>query len=256
MKVWQSPIKLGLLFSAILLSISQVKAADGWILSQKANSGVTAGSGQTLYITANGMRTSDAKSGVNMFTNSPNWNVTIFNSQTKRFYQTPLQSWVQSFKQRSLGGKIEGGTWRKGGFGNICGVRAYEYVMDHPSAVRSTASRGRGKTLPTITAASLWVATDIVTPPQVSMIISKLYGVPDCQRIPLRVAITENGRQSIVMDTQRATKAAVADALFTVPKGFQQAKTDMEVIMDKSSMDTFDDIMRDLDAPAPAKRRR
>lgn len=255
MKNWRSCLGAVLALTAFS-SILPARAENGWVLSQMSQSSPMAG-GQTIYITPSGMRSLDSKTGLSMFTKGPAWNVVLFNKQTRKFYQTPLQSWLQSFQRRNLGGKFEGASWRRGRQGSVCNVRAYEFVMDHPPAMKAPARtvHGHTRTMPTIKAASLWVATDIVTPPQVSAIISKIYGIPDCQRIPLRLVITDgSGRNQVAMDTMKVAKTPVPDSVFDIPAGYAQVKSDMEVLLDKESMDGFDDIMKDLDAPPRPKR--
>jgi hypothetical protein len=191
-----------------------------------------------------------------MFTKGPNWTIAIFNDKTRRIFQSPLQQWLVSFKQRGMSGRFDGATWRRGREGNIAGVRAYEFVMDHPPPIK-TAKQLSGKMakFAGLSSATMWVAADIATPPQVSDLLSKLYGVPDCQRIPLRVTMTEIGKPpKVAVDTVRVGQVNVPDTVFTPPRGYQPVRQDSEIFIDKESMDTLDEMMKDLDDPTPTRR--
>jgi hypothetical protein len=192
-------------------------------------------------------------------TRGPNWTVYIFNDKTKKIFTSPLSSWLASFKQRHLVGRFEGATWRRGNEnGRVANARAYEFIMDKPPPMRtsSKALNGKMKNYGTLQGASLWVASDIQTPREVSNILSQIYGVPDCQRIPLRVVLTESGKgQSIAVDTIKVSHINVPEAAFAVPKGYQITKTDTDVFFDKESTDTLDDLLQDLDNPDSPKSR-
>lgn len=249
---------LGLLLSSLAYT-APAFAIDGWSLNQTAKGGAALSGGMTLYITANGMRTFDPKNGVSLMTRGPNWTVYIFNDKTKRMFQSPFQPWLASFKQRNLVGRFEGATWRRGSAnGSVSGVRAYEFVMDKPPVVQTNSKSisGKIKQYGSIQAASLWVASDIATPPEVSNILCKIYGVPDCQRIPLRVVVTERGKApATAVDTVKISHINVQDSLFAVPSNYQVVKTDTDVFIDKESMDTLDEMLQDIDAPSTPRRR-
>ena len=105
-----------------------------------------------------------------------------------------------------------------------------------------------------IQGASLWVASDISTPPEVSKIICQFYGVPDCQRIPLRMTVNEAGKPpQVAVDTSRVAKMNIPDNMFAVPRGYQPVKQDSDVFIDKESMDTLDEMLNDLDSPSPRR---
>ena len=151
-------------------------------------------------------------------------------------------------------GRFEGATWKRGtdNFA-IAGVRAYQFMMDKPPVTKtsSKALNGRVKNFKSLQGASLWVASDIQTPPEVSNLLSQIYGVPDCQRIPLRVVVNEVGvGKSTAVDTLKISHLSVPDSAFAVPNGYQIAKTDTEVFIDKESADTIDEMLQDLDKPS------
>ncbi len=246
---------LGLL--ALITSVPPALSAEaGYQVTQIAKGGAALSGGMTLYITPQGLRTVDPKNGVCLMTRGPQWTVYIFNDKTKRLFQSPLQPWLQSFKTRNLVGRFEGASWRRGRQGAVAGVNAYEFVMDKPPPVRTTSKAINGKLAKYggITSASLWVASDIVTPPQVSEIMARLYGVPDCQRIPLRVLMTETGKPpQTAVDTTRIARMTVPDSVFAVPSNYTPCKQDSDVFIDKESMDTLDEMLSDIDSP-PKRR--
>lgn len=247
---------LSALLGLSYFSIPATFAETGWAVTQMSKEASLSGS-LTLYVTPTGMRSMDPKSGLNMYTKGPNWTMNIFNDKTRRIFSSPLQQWLVSFKQRGMSGRFDGATWRRGREGNIAGVRAYEFVMDHPPPIKASAKQLNGKmaNFAGLSSATMWVAADIVTPPQVSDLLSKMYGVPDCQRIPLRVTMTEKGKApKIAVDTVRVAQVNVPETVFASPRGYQPVKQDSEIFIDKESMDTLDEMMKDLDSPTPSRR--
>lgn len=248
-------MRLGSLALAVLACLAlpgQALAEAGWSIMQTAK-GSPMGSGATIVITPSGMRTSDPKSGVSMFTKGPQWNVVLFNTQTRNIYQTTLQGWIQSIEKRrgNAGGRFSGATWKRGQTAvNIAGANAYEFLTDRPPTNGGRQVKGpdgRLRYVPAISGAKLYVAQDIATPEEVSRLISQIYGVPDCKRIPLKLIVNEQGKPPLVaVDTVRIARIDVPDSLFQVPQGFKPVKSDMEVFIDRKSMDAIDDVLKDL----------
>jgi hypothetical protein len=247
------------LISVAVCASPAFSTEDGWKLFQSAKGGAALSGSMTLYITSGGMRTYEPKNGISLMTHGPNWNIYIYNEKTRRMFVSQLQPWLESFKKRGLAGRFQGATWKRGGqTATIAGARAYQFMMDKAPVVQTTskALNGKMKSYSALRSASLWVASDIQTPPQVSNILSQIYGVPDCQRIPLRVVVDETAKgQSTAVDTLTASHITVADSTFAVPTGYQITKTDSDVFIDKESADTLDEMLNDLDSPGPAKSR-
>lgn len=238
-------------------AVLPVMAEPGYMVVQSAKGGASLSGQMTLYVSNNGMRTLDPKNGVSLMTRGPNWTVYIFNTKTKRVFQSPLQPWLASFKNRGLSGRFDGASWRRGNpNGVVANQRAYEFVMDKPPPIRTNSKslNGKIKKYGAIQGASLWVASDIATPPQVSNIISQLYGIPDSQRIPLRMQARENGQTNTMMDTIQVKRMEIPASIFTVPPGLQSVKQDSDVFIDQESMDTLDEMLQDLDSPSPPRR--
>lgn len=252
-----------LIFGASVLTLLGLSVANaafaepGWSVTQAAKGGTALTGQMTIYITSNGMRTYDPKNGVTLMTRGPNWTVYIYNTKTKKIYQSALQPWLASFKQRGISGRFDGASWKRGNSNiAVAGQRAYEFVMDRPPQVKTNSKSLSGKVKKygsSIQGGSLWVASDIATPPQVSNIISQLYGIPDSQRIPLRMVAIENGRPSTMMDTTKVARIDVPASIFAVPGGLQPVKQDADVFIDQESMDTLDEMLQELDTPAPKR---
>ena len=247
------------LIGLFLFCTGAAQAENGWTLTQYARGGAALSGQMTLYITPNGMRTYDPKNGVSLMTHGPSWQVYIYNSKTKRMFQSALNPWLQSFKSRGLAGRFQGASWRRGNTnGVVAGVRAYEFVMDKPPAVRTNNKtiNGKVKQVAQMQSANLWVASDIATPTQVSNILSSLYGIPDSQRVPLRVQVLEQGARapSSLVDTLRVQQGNIPDATFAVPTGMTSVRQDADVFIDQESMDTLDEMLQDLDSPSPKRR--
>ncbi len=237
-------------------SAAPVLAEPGWALNQAARGGAALSGSMTVYVTANGLRTYEPKNGVSLMTHGPNWNVYIYNSKTKRMFSSQLQPWLSSFKTRNLVGRFEGAHWRRGNQGVVARVRAYEFVMDKPPPIKTNSKALNGKIRPVgqMQTASLWLASDIATPPQVSDILCKIYGIPDSQRIPLRLTAVEDNRQNTLVDTMSCVQQNIPDSVFAVPGGMTMVKQDSDVFIDQESMDTLDEMLQDLDSPSPKRR--
>jgi hypothetical protein len=187
-------------------------------------------------------------------THGPDWTIYIFNDKTKRVYTSSLQDWLASCKKREIAGRFEGATWKRGNKNiALAGVRAYEFLMDKPPPARTSSASlsGTTKSYNPLQQASFWVASDIRTPPQISTILSRLYGVPDCQRVPLRLVIKEIGKdQSTAVDTLKISHVAVPATVFTVPRDYEPAQTDTAVFIDKQTEDALKEMLQDMDNPS------
>lgn len=245
---------IGLLGS--FFAVAPAMAEAGWTVNQIARGGAALNGGMTLYITPTGMRTYDAKNGVSLMTHAPQWNIYIYNTKTKRMFSSQLQPWLSSFRTRNLVGRFEGAQWRRGNQGVVAKVRAYEFVMDKPPPAKTNSKMLNGKirSVGQMQSANLWVASDIVTPHQVSDILCKIYGIPDSQRIPLRLTVVENNRPSTLVDTSSCVQQNIPDSMFSVPGGMTPVKQDSDVFIDQESMDTLDEMLQDLDSPSSRRR--
>lgn len=219
------------------------RAADaGWMLVQSSQTG----GNLVLYVSPSGMKSVDRLSGVSMFTTGPDWKVTMYNDKSRTYYETTVSAWTASLERRGMRSRLEGATWRRGQQGNVAGLRAYEFVMDRPPPARpQAAGSGKMKPPPPVTGASYWVASDIQIPKAASALISKFYGVPDCQRVPLKLTISDGARaNALTITTLKAQQVPVPG--YVRPTGYALVRSDTEVFLDEESRREMNRLMSEM----------
>jgi hypothetical protein len=204
-------------------------AESGWQVVQTGDS-CPMGPGTTLTVTGNAMRVAGARGRIVMITSGPSWNVVLFNNQAHVMYQTTLANWMQSAQQEKSHRSLEGATWKRGSTDQIARMRAYAFIMDHPPT-RVNNANGKHNV---VTSAQLWVAQDIATSAAISNVFSKLYGIPDCQRLPLRLATATGGAPSVRLDTISVAPVSVSSSAFQVPSGYKSVSSYVDVITGNS----------------------
>ena len=217
----QAPI-----LTAVFLTLAAPALAErGGTVVQKG-AATTMGGGNVL-LGSNGLKAWGGKGRIVMLMSGPNWTMSIVNNRDRLIYQTTMAKWFESMEKTRKPSFLQGATWKRGASAKIAGLRAYEFVMDRPPAQQVTKTI-RGRTLPPVTAASLWVAQDVPTSPSVSKVFARMYGIPDCQRLPLRLSTVSNGQSTVRLDTLSATATAVTAESFQPPQGYKKAKSYIE----------------------------
>lgn len=231
------------------IGLQPVHAEVGWELFQTSR--FVGKGGQYMWVTPSGLKTTESTTGLNVVMRAPSWEVIMYNDQTKKFHKTNMQQWVSTMKQRKGVPSLEGATWKRGRQGVVAGQPAFEFIVDKFPQFRQPVSV-KGKTIKKVpnklATASFWVAGNIAVPTQVSQMIAKFYGVPDSQRVPLRLVTTDIGKTKpeVQMDTIRVRQFNVPDSLFSVPRGYTQTRSEAEVFLDQESADTLNDLLKDL----------
>jgi hypothetical protein len=231
-------IRLATAGSVLLaMAFSQSALAEtGWQVVQDGDS-CPMGPGTTVIVSSNAMRVSGARGRIVMMTSGPSWKVVLVNNQVHTMYQTTLDDWLRTAQQEKSRGTMEGATWKRGTTDQIARMRAYGFVMDHPPNQTVPVSTTKRRMTP-VTAAQLWVAQDIATSPAISNLFSKLYGIPDCQRLPLRLATSGAGQpSSLRLDTVSAAPVAINASMFQTPAGYKLVPSYVDVITGSTDSD-------------------
>lgn len=234
---------LGYLLIAFSISCAHARAETGWQVMQVGES-CPMGSGTIVTISSNGMKVTGPQGRIVMLTCGPAWDVTLINHQARLVYKTTLNDWLKTAKS-SNHSSLEGASWKRGTTETIARTRAYSFIMDKPPT-RGIVLKD-GTTIPPVKAAKLWVAQDIATSPSISSVFSKLYGIPDCQRLPLRLC-TGNGTQGSTVtniDTVNIGAVPVNTAMFQSPTGYKPVASYIDVITGASETDDLKKILKD-----------
>jgi len=214
---------------------------EGWLLLQNNPHTGT----WSVYISPTGMLCVNTKMGTALVTSVPNWDVCMYNCRTKVYFFTPLSEW----KGASL--KASGKTPNRAASahksvlvektpqflsqGNILGYSAAQYLTDN------LASTGLKKV-------EFWVTKDILPPPAVRQVLSKVYGVglTTVEGLPIKVSyLDETGKKTPVFTTVKITKIKIPLAYYRLPMDFKRVDSEIAVLMDKEGQKTMKAIMKE-----------
>lgn len=231
------------------LGVSSVpaQAADkGWVLTQKS---LMMGD-MYLYVSPSGFKFTNPKAGVNFVTRSPNWDVLMFNDKTKVCYSATLDTFKKqvtaNLPQRRA--ELGQGNWQKGNVSNIANLRATQYVMADAAGVQArVAARSKRQPSQHLKGADYWVCEDIQVPPQLSDLLSSMYGLPNTMNVPLRLSVTtaEQGTK-MQLDTYRSQACPIPIDYYSMPSGYRPVKSSVEVMADEDTKQIIDDMAKDL----------
>lgn len=233
----------------VLLAVSSAPAqADdkGWVLTQKS---LMMGD-MYLYVSPQGFKFVNPKAGVNFVTRSPNWDVIMYNDKTKVCYSATLDTFkkqvTHNLPQRRS--ELGQGNWQKGAVSNIANLRATQYVMADAAGVQARAAARAGKTVQQhLKGADYWVCEEIQVPPQLSDLLSSMYGLPNTLNVPLRLTVTtaEQGTR-MQLDTYRSQACPIPITYYSMPPGYRPVKSSVEVMADEDTKQIIDDMAKDL----------
>lgn len=229
---------------AAFASLRPCHAETGWLVVQAGDS-CPMGPGTQVLMSSNAMKVSSPRGRIVMTTTGPDWKVYLVNLQARTYFQTNLADWLRTMQQEKRHGSLEGATWRRGNTTQIARMRAYEFVMQNPPSQGHRPITTTGTVLPPVNAARLWVAQDIATSATISNLFAKLYGIPDCQRLPLRLATASAGSQpSYRLDTLEAQQVPISASTFQQPAGFKPVKSYVDVITGSTDSSEFEELLK------------
>ena len=209
-----------------------IASEQGWILTQRSQQ-----LGDLyVYLSPDGLKCTNPKQGFGIVSQSPNWQINLFNNRTKLYYALSLESWKKKLTARvNIPSNI---SWHKAEATNIAGLRATHYVM------RNTESTGASSKLQS---ADYWVADDIRVPPQLANMLSSVYGLPTMQFVPIRLAYTDaNGKVETILDTYQQQASDIPANFYNMPANYGLAKNEMEVMVTTENRQLVNDIAHSL----------
>lgn len=225
----------------------------GWVLTQRSEQM----GDQYIYVSANGFKWVNPKSGANVVTTGPSWTVTMYNEKSKMYYETTFDKWKAQIA--STGGQraaeMRSNPWVQSGSGVVAGVKATKYSMKRGS-VASMAPTKDGhlkKTMATVQGAECWVSDEIPVPAPVASMLSQAYGMPQTKYFPLRVTYVNGNRPGTALDTLNSKSCNIPIGYYARPQGYLLARSQAEVLMDDETKQILRDMASELeDSPRSA----
>jgi hypothetical protein len=191
----------------------------GWILTQSADPF----GDQYVYLSNEGVKCYNPARGIGWVATSPNWNVTLFNDQTKLYYPfsyKTFKNWIEQMRQHKLtSSDIH---WSKIGSCSITGARATEYKASDTAVTSSV---------------SCWFADDIKVPSSLAQLINSVCGLPASDSIPLQLYQYDRyGRPAALLKTYRQQQAVIPQQTFYLPRNYKLAKDQAEIALSKQNL--------------------
>jgi len=229
---------LFLAMAAIALAAGGASAQErGWALTQRSE----ALGDQYIYVSPNGFKWQNPKSGANIVSTGPSWGVTMFNDKSRSMYQTTFREWQAQVQARTGGSaaQMQNSAWTKAGSGNIAGLRATKYVMQGGSQPLQAGKR----TLASVQSATCWIADEIEIPPALAEMLAAAYGMPKTKYFPLRVTYSSNnGANKVALDTYHSKTCPIPGGFYGYPGGYAVASSQAEVLLDDETRQILEDM--------------
>lgn len=203
--------------------------------------------------------------GLTWILTAPQWNAQIYNTGTECYMDLPYGEWTkrQSFipmakKKAKL--KLE----RTNNTKTIHGLQTRQFVImatfepgsqgypggpntanmpGMPGSAGAPGSQAGGKrkektkkaaAAPAVTVreAEMWVAKDPCVPKQFNELMSKIFGIPAEDGLPLSISLRQkNGKITSIWETVKLTKGNIGRDEFKPIQGYKKVKTEVEMML-------------------------
>lgn len=207
-----------------------------------------------------GIRVKSDRMGLTWILTSPKWNAQIYNTGTECYMDLPYDDWTkrQSFmpmnkKKAKL--KLEKTDNTK----TMHGLKTRQFVImatfepgsqgypggpgtaGSPGAPAFAGGKSKGKqkqakaaAAPAVTVreAEMWVAKDPCVPKQFNELMSKIFGIPAEDGLPLSISLRQkNGKITSIWETVKLTKGNISRDEFKPIQGYKKVKTEVEMML-------------------------
>lgn len=212
-----------------------------------------------------GIRVKSDRMGLTWILTAPQWNAQIYNTGTECYMDLPYGEWTkrQSFipmakKKAKL--KLE----RTNNTKTIHGLQTRQFVImatfepgsqgypggpntanmpGMPGSAGAPGSQSGGKrkektkkaaAAPAVTVreAEMWVAKDPCVPKQFNELMSKIFGIPAEDGLPLSISLRQkNGKITSIWETVKLTKGNIGRDEFKPIQGYKKVKTEVEMML-------------------------
>lgn len=201
--------------AATVVAPPAAKGAESWTLHQTND--VTGE--QVAYVTPNAVRVDMKSTGINYLCKAPDWNLIIYNTESKKYSETPFSKMQK--QQQALAGAVKANApgekqekeFERGKDGKIADLNATQYL--------STSKWEDG----TETIVESWFTTDIASPSSAAHLFAKgtansaRAGVPP-NAVLIRMTSTNADVKMVALDTVKSERGPVPDSVFEMPSGY------------------------------------
>lgn len=225
--------------------------AVGWRLKQASK---VHGDDLTVLVTDRGFKWSNPQTGVTIICQPPEWNVLAYGAKTRRYCQTPLQSFhchAQSAIRVWAGYAFDELILTKTGQSMANGFVVDEYEL--------AASNGKSKQQEAqllyrkvgFSFAQLKSYRGLPHERKVGLLLSRLYSLPDQQGIPFAFQFRRKPldalRESLTTESIAQTRKPVSE--FRPPHGYKRVGTFGELMDDSTAANGVEGLMDSLGKP-------
>lgn len=211
-----------------------------------------------------GIRVKSDRMGLTWILTAPKWNAQIYNTSTECYMDLPYNEWTkrQSFmpmaKKKTVL-KLEKTDNTK----MLHGLKARQFVIMAtftapppgsvpPGAPGSLPGSGVGKQKTgktaapqtfTVREAEMWVAKDPCVPRQFNELMSKIFGFPTEDGLPLSISLRQKtGKITSIWETVKLSRSNISKEEFAPIVGFKKVKTEVEMMLGDQDLGLSDDV--------------
>jgi hypothetical protein len=198
---------------------------------------------RNVYICANAIKISDPRSALSLCAKSPNWDINLLQSKSKRIYTVPLSAYHGASKKLTA---ITGGIsllhipFKKIGKNDVNGINAMEYQNTKEFAEKQAKAGANESADPRfVHKAQMLVSPEKNIPPQAVKILNLFMGVPNLParesragtiNVPLKFCyLNLRGDVNDVLITSEKKKLKMPETTFLVPTDYLKIKSEQEL---------------------------
>ena len=196
------------------------------------------------------MRMRIGRLGLTIITRAPEWTAYVYNDNNKNYCEIPKNMWGKKFTIGSMGSmKLKEGKQKL-----ISQPTGKSMKISGHSAKQVEVIRAANKEmdLPAETITEVWIASDILPPPQVMELFCQHLNIPVQKGVPLRVLNRSKGKMIAVLDTLGIKKGPLSPDIFLPMKGYRKVEDEMQLLMDDSAEDVIGGPLDKYSTPTPA----
>ena len=189
-----------------------------------------------LLLAPSAVRIDDKRNKVSVICRTADWRVFVFSNRHKHLYSTALKNWSGGNVQglaAFIGPSWDSYQWKRSGKGAVkyAGLDATLYLQGALLPDEEKASKSR-----TFVQGKYLAFDNEGVAPGVISFLRKFYSVPKIGGIPLSLSYKRNAEDTNNqnLETKKFSTQLMDTAVFNVPTGYKQVKTETEVIADDS----------------------
>lgn len=198
---------------------------------------------RNVYICDKAIKINDPRSGLSLCARSPNWDINLLQSKSKRIYTIPLSAYHGASKKLTA---ITGGIslfhipFKKMGKNDVNGISALEYQNTDEFAEKQAKAGANESADPRfVHKAQMLVSPEKNVPPQAVKILNLFMGVPNLparenragtSNVPLKFCyLNLRGDVNDVLITTEKKKLKIPETTFLVPTDYKTVKSEQDL---------------------------